>query len=263
MSRFQLTFARLKSARRLALIPYICVGHPDLASTAPIATALIDAGADILELGVPFSDPLADGPVIQRATHHALSHGTTPPDCLRIAQTIRAGHPETPLLFMGYYNPILRFGVDAYTQACARADIDGLIVPDLPLEESSELLSACRAQGLDLIPLVAPTSSDERIAAMVEQASGFVYCVSVVGITGARQDLAADVQSLVKKIRRHTTLPVAIGFGISQPEHLSRIAPFADGAVVGSALVDAIARAPSGQAPAQAARFLTSLRNGL
>src|SRR5438046_1777844 len=128
MSRLQPTFARLKSAGRLALIPYICVGHPDLASTQPIATTLIDSSADILELGVPFSAPLADGPVIRRATHHALAQGTTPRDCLRIAQSIRANHPDTPLLFMGYYNPILRFGLDAYALACARAGIDGLIV---------------------------------------------------------------------------------------------------------------------------------------
>ncbi|MEP7198801.1 MAG: tryptophan synthase subunit alpha, partial [Chloroflexota bacterium] len=247
MSRISTTFANLKAAHRTALIPYICVGHPSVEVTRAIADALIDAGADLLELGVPFSDPLADGPVIQRATHEALLHGTTPRDCLAVAKQIRLAHPDTPILFMGYYNPILRFGVDAYARACAGAGVDGLIVPDLPLEESAELLTACRAHGLDLIPLVAPTSSDERIAAMAQQASGFIYCVAVVGITGARRGLAADVAPLVRRIRAHTALPIAIGFGISQAEHVRQVAQFADGAVVGSALVDVIAKAAKGE----------------
>lgn len=259
MNRLVTTFAHLKSAQRIALIPYVCVGHPSLATTPAIVSALIEADADIVELGVPFSDPLADGPVIQRATHQALMHGTTPRDCLAVANQIRLTHSHTPLLFMGYYNPILRFGVEAYARACADVDVDGLIVPDLPLEESAELLAACRAHGLDLIPLVAPTSSDERIAAMAQQASGFIYCVSLVGITGVRRDLSNEVQSLVARIRQHTDLPIAIGFGISQPEHVRQVAQFADGAVVGSALVDVIANAPSGREAKRAGEFIRRL----
>ncbi len=262
MSRIATTFAQLKGAGRTALIPYVTVGHPSLEATRAIVPALIEAGADLVELGVPFSDPLADGPVIQRATHEALMNGTTPRDCLTVAKAIRSSFPHTPLVFMGYYNPILRFGVEAYARACAEAGVDGLIVPDLPLEESDELLAACRAHGLDLIPLVAPTSGDERIAAMAQQASGFIYCVSVVGITGARRDLSSEVQSLVARIRQHTDLPIAIGFGISQPEHVRQVAQFADGAVVGSALVDAIDKAPQGNAAAAAATFLRGLCRG-
>ncbi len=259
MSRIQQTFTTLRAAHRTALIPYICVGHPDLAATPEIASALIGAGADVVELGVPFSDPIADGPVIQRATHQALMQGTTVRDCLQVAARIRARHPDTPLVFMGYYNPILRFGLDAYARACADAGVDGQIVPDLPLEESDEFLAACRALGLDLIPLVAPTSSEERIAAIARQASGFIYCVSVVGITGARRDLSGDARALAARIRGHTDLPVAIGFGISEPEHVRQVARYADGAVVGSALVDAIAHAPAGEAPAAAAAYWRAL----
>jgi tryptophan synthase alpha chain len=260
MSRIAACFARLKAAQRTALIPYVVVGHPSRAATPAIVSALIDAGADIVELGVPFSDPLADGPVIQRATHESLLNGTTPRDCLNIAVQIRARHAQTPLLFMGYYNPILRFGLAAYARACAQAGVDGLIVPDLPLEESAELLAACRAHTLDLIPLVAPTSGDARIEAMARQASGFIYCVSVVGITGARRSLSGDVAALVQRIRRHSDLPVAIGFGISQAEHVRQTAQIADGAVVGSALVDVIAHAPPGQEAEDAAEYWRSLR---
>ena len=260
MSRIADTFTRLKLAKRTALIPYVVVGHPTRAATPDIVSALIEAGADIVELGVPFSDPLADGPVIQRATHQSLLGGTTPRDCLSIAATIRARHPQTPLLFMGYYNPILRFGVAAYARVCAEAGIDGLIVPDLPLEESAELLAELGANGRDLIPLVAPTSDDARIEGMARQASGFIYCVSVVGITGARRSLSADAAALVQRIRKHSDLPVAIGFGISQAEHVRQVALAADGAVIGSALVDVIAHAPPGQEAEQAAAYWRGLR---
>ncbi len=260
MTRITTTFAKLRSVQRTALIPYVCVGHPSLAATPAIVSALIEAGADIVELGVPFSDPLADGPVIQRATHHALLNGTTPRACLQVAQQIRAQHAETPLIFMGYFNPIMRFGVEAYAHACAAAGVDGLIVPDLPLEESAELLAACRAHRLDLIPLIAPTSSDERIAAMTQQASGFIYCVSVVGITGARRDLSGEVQSLVARIRAHSDLPIAIGFGIASAAHVRQVAQFADGTVVGSALVDAIAKAEAGHEAERAGEFVRGLK---
>ncbi len=260
MSRLGTTFAHLKSVQRVALIPYVVVGQPDLETTPTIVSALIGAGADVVELGVPFSDPIADGPIIQRATHHALLRGTTPRDCLNVAAQIRRVHPNTPLLFMGYYNPILRVGLATYCRACAQAGIDGLIVPDLPLEESAELHGACRDQGLDLIPLIAPTSDDERIAALAHQASGFIYCVSVVGITGARRSLSSEVQVLAARIRKHTDLPIAVRFGISLAEHVRQVAEFADGAVVGSALVDVIARAERGREAEQAATYLHSLR---
>ncbi|MBI3732974.1 MAG: tryptophan synthase subunit alpha [Chloroflexi bacterium] len=259
MSRIANTFATLKAAQRIALIPYVVVGQPSLAATPALVSALIEAGADLVELGVPFSDPLADGPVIQRATHHALLQGVTPRDCLAAARQVRARQPHTPLLFMGYYNPILRFGVDAYARACAEAGVDGLIVPDLPLEESGELETACRAHAIDLIFLLAPTSDESRVAAVARRASGFIYCVSVVGVTGARHALSDEVEALVTVIRRHSDLPVAIGFGISQPEHVQQVARFADGAVVGSALVDVIARAPAGHEAAAAAAYWQTL----
>ena len=243
-------------------MPYICAGHPDLAATPDIVSALIGAGADLVEIGVPFSDPIADGPVIQRATHRALLQGTTPADCLRAARACRDRHPATPFILMGYYNPILRMGLESYTGACAASGVDGLIVPDLPLEECGDLLAACRAHGIDLIPMVAPTSGDERIEALAGVGSGFIYCVSVVGITGARRDLTNEAQSLVERIRQHSDLPVAVGFGISQPEHVRRAARYADGVAVGSALVDAIEHAPGGQAAAAAAEFLQSLDEG-
>ena len=260
MSRIAETFSRLKLEQRTGLIPYVVIGHPTRAATPGIVSALIEAGADLVELGVPFSDPLADGPVIQRATHQSLLGGTTPRDCLRIAAAIRAQHARTPLLFMGYFNPILRFGVEAYARACAEAGIDGLIVPDLPLEESGELLAVLQAQGLDMISMVAPTSDDARIEAMARQASGFIYCVAVVGITGARSGLSGDIGALVQRIRQHSDLPVAIGFGISRAEHVRQVSQVADGAAIGSALVDVIARAPAGREAEEAQAYWKGLR---
>jgi tryptophan synthase alpha chain len=259
MSRIAQTFVDLKSAQRIALVPYVVVGQPSVAATTDIVSALIEGGANMVELGVPFSDPIADGPVIQRATHESLMRGTTPRDCLTVAAQIRRAHTETPLIFMGYYNPILRFGVEPYAKACADAGVDGLIVPDLSLEESGELLAACRANGIDLIPLIAPTSDDARIAALTAQASGFIYCVAVVGITGARASMSADIDGLVRRIRAHSDLPVCIGFGISRAEHVRQVAQWADGAVVGSALVDLIAHAPNGQEAKQAGDFIRAL----
>ena len=260
MSRIVETFAQLKATQRTALIPYVVVGQPELATTPQIVSALIEAGADLVELGVPFSDPLADGPVIQRATHEALLRGVTPHDCLRTAKQIRAQHPRTPLIFMGYYNPIMRFGVETYARACVAAGVDGLIVPDLPYEESDELASACATQGIDLIPLIAPTSNEQRIEQMAKAATGFIYCVSVVGVTGARGSLSTEVEALAQRIRRHTDLPLAIGFGISQRAQVQQVAAFADGAVVGSALVNVIAQAAKGREAEQAAMYWRALR---
>ena len=260
MSRIAQAFEQLRTEKRCALIPYVVTGQPDIATTPAIASALIGTGANLIELGVPFSDPLADGPVIQRATHEALLKGVTPRDALAAARQIRERHPGTPLVFMGYYNPILRFGLVEYTRSCALAGVDGLIVPDLPLEESGDLRKACRMVGLDLIPLIAPTSGDQRIAALTREASGFVYCVSVVGITGARRDISGEVESLVSRIHAQTTLPIAIGFGISTAEHVRQVCRLADGAVVGSALVEAIASAPPGEAATRAAEFFRGLR---
>jgi tryptophan synthase alpha chain len=260
MSRIAQLFADLKQAQRTALVPYVVVGQPSVEATTGIVSALIEGGANMVELGVPFSDPIADGPVIQRATHESLLRGTTPRDCLTVAARIRRLHAQTPLIFMGYYNPILRFGLESYAKACAEAGVDGLIVPDLSLEESGELLAACRAHRIDLIPMIAPTSDDARIAALTAQASGFIYCVAVVGITGARTSISADIGGLVSRIRARSDLPVCIGFGISQAEHVRQVAQWADGAAVGSALVDLIAHAPSGQEARHAGDFIRALR---
>ena len=259
MSRIARTFANLRSAGRLALIPYFTVGYPDVATTVELAPALVAAGADLIELGVPFSDPLADGVTIQRASHAALEAGVTPRACLEVARRIRA-RVETPLIFMGYYNPILRYGPDAYCQDTASAGADGLIVPDLPPEEAGELRAAASRAGLDLIFLLAPTSTDERIRRVCREASGFVYCASLAGVTGARQNLAAGLSDFLGRIRRHTDLPLAVGFGISRPEHVAEVAKVADGAIVGSAVVDRLESLPAAERVSGTAAYLATLR---
>jgi tryptophan synthase alpha chain len=218
-------------------------------STLSFVPALVEGGADIIELGIPFSDPLAEGPTIQKSSFHALAQGVTIDTCLEVVKQLREAGLEAPLVPMGYYNPILAYGVARFTSALAAAGGDGVIVVDLPPEESDEMLAACREAGLRLIYLVAPTSTEERVREVAKRASGFIYCVSVTGVTGAREDLASGLADFIGRVRNATNLPIAVGFGISQPEHFRAVARIADAAVIGSAIIDVIAQSgPSEQA---------------
>ena len=243
-----------------ALAPFLTVGFPDLETSTRIGAAALEAGADMLELGVPFSDPLAEGPTIQRSSFHALRQGVNFDACLLALQQIRQQDLDAPLLLMGYYNPLLKYGLESAATAAADAGCDGLIVADLPTEESSPLSELCNRRGLYLIPMLAPTSTDQRIAQACERAGGFIYCVSVAGVTGVRASIHSRVRGLVARIRRHTDLPVLVGFGISRPEHVAEVGGFADGAVVGSALIDTIESAAEGRAVHDVAAFVSGLK---
>ena len=247
MSRIPAAFARLKQEGRTGLVAFITVGYPSVEATVELAEALVAGGADLIELGVPFSDPLADGATVQRAGWHALAQGVTPWTCIEVAARLRARGVQIPLLLMGYYNPWLAVGLAEFAQRAAAAGIDGLIGVDLPPEEAGELQAHCRPLGIDLIFLVAPTSSAERLAAVAQAASGFVYCVSVAGTTGARGDLPADLEAFLARVREKTSLPLAVGFGVSRPEHVARIGELCEAAVIGSAIIDQIDSAPPHQ----------------
>ena len=238
--RIEATFARLKAEGRAGLVAFLTVGYPDVASTLRLVPALVEGGADIIELGVPFSDPLAEGPTIQRSSFAALQQGVTIGTSLEVTARLRAEGVDVPIVPMGYYNPILAYGVDAFAADAASAGADGLIVVDLPPEESEPLRRACLKGDLRLIYLLAPTSTDERIQRVAKLASGFVYCVSVTGITGARQELAPGLEAFVKRVRSFTPLPIAVGFGISQRKHFQAVGRIADAAVIGSAIIDEI-----------------------
>ncbi len=238
--RISACFSRLKLAATSGLVTYIPVGYPSLAETPGLVAALIEGGACIVELGVPFSDPLADGATIQRATHQALLNGVTLKDCLQVASTARARFPDVPLVFMGYYNSFLQYGLEAICDDAIRAGVDGFIVIDLPPEEAELFSSHCKRVGASLIFLLAPTSTEERIEKVAALASGFVYCVSVTGVTGARTALPPDLSDFVNRVRKHIRIPIAVGFGVSQREHVLAISKVADAVVVGSALVDVV-----------------------
>jgi tryptophan synthase alpha chain len=247
--RIEDTFARLKAEGRAGFVAFLTVGYPDVESTLALVPALIEGGADIIELGVPFSDPLAEGPTIQKSSFHALQQGVTLETCLHVARRLRDRGVTAPLVFMGYYNPLLAYGLERFAREASAAGADGAIVVDLPPEESDELHVAFAKVGLRLIYLVAPTSTPERIAAVAERASGFVYCVSLTGVTGARDELPPELAEFVTRVRNATNLPIAVGFGISQPKHFQAVARIADAAVIGSAIVDEIAKSgPSEQA---------------
>lgn len=235
-NRMDLTFNRLKAEGRTALIPFLTVGDPDLETTLDIIAELEAAGADILELGVPYSDPLADGPVIQRASARALRSKVHLRTCMETALKARQAGSELPFILFTYYNPVMQMGLDTFFAELNAHEISGLIIPDVPVEESEDLRLRSRAAGVNLIPLVAPTSS-ERIARIVSGASGFVYCVSSLGVTGERSSFHSGVDEFIASVRRATDLPVAVGFGISTGEQVSRFAKICDGVVVGSAIV--------------------------
>jgi tryptophan synthase alpha chain len=248
--------------RRPGLVIYLTVGDPDLATTRDVALAAIDAGAEVLELGVPFSDPVADGPVIQRASERALARGTRLEDVLTLAAELRALRPSAGLVIFSYFNPVLRFGLERFCQRAANCGVDAVLITDLTVEEADDYLTEMHHNELLPIFLVAPTSSDIRLKLIAGVSEGFVYAISRVGITGKQQNLAADARQLVDRMRRFTQLPIAVGFGISTAEHVAAVAEFADAAVIGSAIVSLIERAEPGTAPAAIASFLEELRQG-
>ena len=241
-----------------ALVAYVTCGDPDLATTRAIILAAIEAGADVIELGVPFSDPLADGPVIQRASERALKHGTSLGQVLTLAAEIRVEAQSTGLIVFSYLNPILRMGLGKFTKVARAAGVDGTLVTDLPVEEAGEYLEAVREYDLTPIFLAAPTSPDERLRRIAQASRGFVYAVSRTGVTGQRRQLAEDARKLVNRLRRVTKLPIALGFGISTPEQFAEVGEFADAVVVGSAIVETIEKNP-GQEAAAVGEFLRKL----
>jgi tryptophan synthase alpha chain len=245
-SRIAAAFARAQGENRLALITLVIPGYPG-DETEAVFDAMVAGGADLVEIEIPFSDPLADGTTIQRAAFAALENGTTPADCLDFARRARQRHPETPIVFMTYLNPVLSYGLDRFAAEAADLGADGIILLDLPAEESAREKQAFGSRGIDLIFLVAPTSSDERVQRICAEAGGFVYCVSVAGVTGARSELPPDLRGFVERVRRCTTLPLAVGFGISRREHVESLVGVADGVVVGSAFMDVIAASKPGE----------------
>jgi len=236
---------------RPSLVAYVTCGDPDLATTLDVVLAAIDAGASVIELGVPFSDPLADGPVIQRASQRALRNGTTLAQVIDLAKKIRQ-HSQAGLIIFSYLNPILRMGLSNFAAAAQEAGIDGALITDLPVEEAGSYLREMRQHNLDTVFLAAPTSPDVRLKKVAEASTGFVYAVSRTGVTGARKQLPDDARKLVHRLRRHTKLPIAVGFGISSAEQFRSVGKFADAAVVGSAIVETIERNPGKEARAVA-----------
>jgi tryptophan synthase alpha chain len=249
-------FAKAKAEGRPALIPFVTAGYPNLAMTDKLLPALVAGGADVIEIGIPFSDPIADGITVQHTSQVALAQGTTLGDAIEVVRRARANGIITPIVFMGYYNPYLRYGLDRLAADMAEAGVDGLIIPDLPTEESEDVRSALRANGRDLIFLIAPTSTEERIREVAKRASGFVYCVSITGVTGARTSLANDLPAYIARIRRETDLPLAVGFGISNRQQVEEVAKIADGVVIASALINRLDSEPETEQPAAATAFL-------
>jgi len=264
MSRIQTRFASLREARRTALIPFVTAGDPSLDVTGELLHRMVAAGADLIELGVPFSDPIADGPVIQRATERALANGVSLRDVLALVRRFRERDRETPVVLMGYLNPIEVMGNAAFAQAAQEAGVDGALIVDVPPEESHELVDAMKGQGLDLVYLLAPTSDQVRIAAIAEVASGFVYYVSVKGVTGAGNLDVDGIGSKLDAIRAQIALPVGVGFGIKDAPTAAGVAAVADAVIVGSAIVGRIeALAGEGRSeriPAEIGAFLGELR---
>jgi tryptophan synthase alpha chain len=240
--RLASAFARAASEKRPALISLVVPGYPSPSLTDAVFDTMIEGGVDIVEVEIPFSDPLADGATIQNVVFEALEAGVTPKDCLDFVKGARARHPDIPIVFMTYLNPVLAYGLQRFAADANAAGADAIILTDLPPEEASDAKAAFGAQGIDLIFLVAPTSSDARVRTICDNAAGFVYCVSVAGVTGARAELPPRLNELLERVRRCTNLPLAVGFGMSRREHIEALTGVADGVVVASAVMDVIAR---------------------
>ena len=257
--RIRRMFDAVREEKRPGLIVFVTAGFPDMDATLELVPALVAAGADAVELGVPFSDPLAEGPVIQESSFLALRNGTSLDDCLTAAETLREKLPDTPLILMGYYNPIHTYGLAPFTQRCQEAGVDGLIAVDLPGFEAAPLIAEFRSRDISMIPLLAPTSTDESIKDACAGGSGFVYCISVTGVTGAREQVSGRSFELLDRVRAHTDLPLAVGFGISNRTHVEEVGKSAEAAIVGSALVRVMLDSPRDQLVERASRFVSEL----
>lgn len=253
LERIQSVFEQAKAAHRGVFMPYHAMGYPDRAQTLEIIKALGEEGAELFEIGIPHSDPLADGPVIQTATYTAIENGTTVKDCLAMTRELRAAGMTQPFCAMTYYNPLFAYGIEKFVTDAVACGIDGLIVPDLPPEEADELEAAAKKAGLATIYLLAPTSTEDRIKLVTQRATGFIYLVSITGITGARSELPTDLKDFIARVRKETNLPLAIGFGIGNEAQAAAVAQIADGIIVGSALVKA-----GGQGGVAAVRHLAA-----
>ena len=263
MNRLDSTFAAMRTAKRTVLIPYVTAGDPSLVETPRILDAIIDAGADVIELGVPFSDPMADGPVIQRASERALAQHVGLRDVLDLVAEFRRRNAKTPLVLMGYANPIEAMGVEAFVERAHEAGVDGVIVVDYPPEEAGEFAAQLRARDIAPIFLVAPTTPQARVERIAALAAGYVYYVSLKGVTGAGHLDTREVAQKLDEIRRHIALPVGVGFGIRDAESARAIAAHADAVVIGSRLITEIEHGPPGQAASRAAAFVATIRDAL
>ena len=260
--RIKHMFETVREQNRPGLIVFVTAGFPDMDATLELVPALVAAGADAVEIGVPFSDPLAEGPVIQESSFRALQNGVSLEDCLKATETIRDEIPDTPLILMGYYNPIYSYGLVSFTERCQQSGVDGLIVVDLPGFEASPLVAECETRNISMIPLLAPTSTDVSIKDACSGASGFVYCISVTGVTGIRARVSDRSHELLDRVKEHTDLPLAVGFGISNRTHVEEVGNNAEGAVVGSALIKVMLDSPREELVERASLFVAGLAGG-
>ncbi len=255
-ARIASAFKRARAENRAALMPFMTVGYPTLDGSKDLILAIAAGGADLIELGIPFSDPLADGATVQRASQIALENGSSLAFGFELAEFARAHGVEIPLVFMGYANPFFQYGIERLAADMQRTGVDGVIIPDLPIEESDDFRLPLAEAGVDFIYMVAPTSTSRRLAQVAERAQGFVYCVSVTGVTGARSNLAENLAPYIGRVRAQVNAPLAIGFGISTPDHVRQAASIGDGVVMASAMIDYLDTLPLNEQPAAATRFV-------
>lgn len=260
--RIRAAFANAQTGQTAALMPYFTLGYPNMETSIDVIAAIAPY-SDLLELGVPFSDPIADGPIIQESTQTALENGTTVTGCLAMVRALRERGIETPMMLMGYTNPILAYGQEKFVKDAAAAGVDGFIVPDLPPEEAEELADLAKTYGVALIYFLAPTSGEERIKMVTERASGFIYLVSITGITGTKEAVGDDLGQLIERVRQLTDTPIAVGFGINTPERAREIGLIADGVIVGSALIKKVTAAEYERRTMAAVGFVKSLQDAL
>ncbi len=258
-SRTAAAFERARAENRATMMPFLTVGYPTLDASKALLLAIAAGGADLIEIGIPFSDPLADGATVQRTSQVALENGTTLANGFELVEFARANGVDIPIVFMGYVNPFFQYGVENLAAEAARVGVDGVIIVDLPIEESDDFRLPLAEKGVDLIYLVAPTSTDRRIGQVAERAQGFVYCVALTGVTGARANMADNLGSYIEKVRSQIKVPLAIGFGISTPDHVRQAAALGDGVVVASALINYLDTLPLDEQPAAATRFVREL----
>ena len=256
----EVSLSNVAGKNRVALIPFLTAGYPDPQATIEMVLGMEIAGADVVELGIPFSDPLADGATIQYASFHALKSGMTFSGCLRICAELRNRGLKIPIVLMGYYTPLISYGIGQAVKDAASSGVDGFIVADLPAEEAGPIQELCQEYSMAWIPLLAPTSTDARIKLACSNARGFVYCVSLTGVTGARSAISGDVEGFVSRVRNYTDLPLAVGFGISHRDQVADVSRFADAAVVGSALLDTVIKSEDAERVTRIQDFLLGLR---